>query len=66
LLINSLALEAGQQGTFVVDGSALLGLPGNPMTLDPRYTNEGVHPNDAGHAVMAGVFVPMLKKMFGI
>jgi len=66
LLINGLALQAGQQGTFVVDGSALLGLPGNPMTLDPRYTNEGVHPNDAGHAVMAGVFVPMLKKMFGI
>lgn len=56
-------------GEIVLDATSLLGARRNGMltgTYRPEFTNDDIHPNDAGHAALAEVLKPILQAICSI
>ena len=62
-----LALREG--GAVVLDATPLLGQKSGGQldgTYLPEYSDDHAHPNDAGHAALATVLVPMIERLCGL
>ncbi len=68
-MLRRTILDLRTQGDIVVDAGAVLGNHAG-CELDGTYvaalTTDGIHPNDAGHAAVAALLVPVIEDLAGI
>ncbi len=60
---RQIQLKLSGAGTSVLDAAAILDDPARPGAYRPGFSNDGVHPNTAGHAALAQSLTPILRNL---
>jgi|HubBroStandDraft_1064217.scaffolds.fasta_scaffold06645_5 hypothetical protein len=58
-----------ESGAVVLDATPILARQANGLmdgTYQPEYTDDTVHPNDAGHAALAAALTPVIERVCGL
>jgi len=58
-----------ESGAVVLDATSILARQGNDAmdgTYQPEYSDDGVHPNNAGHAAVSAALTPIIERVCGL